>query len=711
MKYITEIKATDRIKNLREYYINNSPMSTNRDLVPWHCHRSLLLYVQGWDKVKYTTDTARIRRSFAEKYVLENIKPIIVPGELIAGQPDLRTFSPEEQALFQDILDKEKYIPLKRGRRDHMALDYQLLLDKGIDGIIDILDSKISEINLNDGTQVEKYEYYYCCKVELEGVKTLCLNYADEALRLANNSSGKEREDYLSLYEVLKQVPINPARSFREALQSVHMFTWSLYGLYSYGKPDTFLLPYYKNDIEKGVLTPEEAQELIDSFILQSIPNMSAWAAEGMMLGGRDKDGNKVENELTWHFLNSIDHTRLPDPNIGFCVTEETSPEILNYVVKLLKSGATQPSIWNCDEVTRSLLKNGFDSEAANMFTLSTCVEVTPIGCSGVSITSPYINILKVFLNSLEKCDDSTDFETIFSTFTKDFDAFVRECILQENLWQIERGRNSTDPMRTSLLIHDCLEKGISHDSGGAKYNVMEPTILGMQNTSESLNCIYRLVFLEKKLTLSQYKEALKNNYEGEYEQLRSYIINKVEHFGTRDEISDNIQKRVADMVMDTFADKTTARGAAIIPGAFSYREHEVQGRVTPASPDGRKNGMPLNDGSCPVQGYDNKGPTISLASTTSWEPSRFLGGISVNVQLGADVAEEKIISLIKGYIKSRGVQMQFNIVDRDTLLDAQKNPQNYRNLLVRIGGYSDFFVRLPKSLQDEVISRTHNNI
>ena len=710
MKNIANIKVTDRILNLREYYLNNSPMSVNRDLTPWHCHRTRLLYLEGYAKADwYKASTLRMRFSLAERYLLSNMKPVIIKGELITGQPDLHPFTEEEKAKFWEHERKSHMMPVKRGRDSHLAMDYELLLKEGIDGILKLLNKKIEELDLENGLNTEKYEYYTCCIEELEGLKTLAQNYADEALRLAQSSKGNEKEEYLALYETLKQVPIHPARSFREALQAVHTYTWSLFDIYSYGKVDYFLYPYYKHDIDNGVITKEQAQELVDSFILQSISNMSAWAAEGLMLGGRDKDGKPVENELTWHFLNAITHTRLPDPNIGFCVTDQTSEDIFNFAVKVIKSGNAQPSIWNSDAVTRSMIKNGYEAEHANMFTLSTCVEVTPIGCSGVSITSPYINLLKIFLQSFEKCDNNTSFEEIFETFKADFKIYAKKEMLNENLWQLERRRNGRDPMRASVLIHDCIEKGNSHDSGAAKYNFIEPNILGMQNTSESLNCIYRLVFKDKKLTLEDFKEALKENYEGKYEELRTFIINKIAHFGTSDGISNKIQKGVSNMVLETFSGMTTVRGAKVIPGAFSYRDHEMHGRNTSASPDGRKEGMPLNDGSCPVQGYDDKGPTLSLMSTASWEPSRFLGGTSVNVQLNEDTSEEKIAALIKGYLKTEGAQLQFNIVNVETLKDAQKNPEKHRDLLVRIGGYSDFFVKIPKGLQDEIISRTHN--
>lgn len=350
----------------------------------------------------------------------------------------------------------------------------------------------------------------------------------------------------------------------------------------------------------------------------------------------------------------------------------------------------------------------GFDEKAANMFTLSTCVETTPIGCSGISITSPYINLLKIFLEALNKCDDTYTFEQIFNTFRDEFNIFAKNVILEENLYQLERGRNSTDPMRISVLIHNCLERGKSNDCGGALYNELEPNVLGMQNVSESLNVIKRIVFDEKYITLSELKKALDVNFEG-YEELLLHIRNKVTHFGTGDKETNKIAKLTADMVLNTFAPMRTVRGAKIIPGAFSYREHEIQGRMTPASPDGRKSRAPLNDGSCPVQGYDNLGPTLSLISTASWEPSRFLGGTSVNVKINTGIAPAKIVSLIKGYLKTHGAQLQFNIVDTETLLKAQQNPEMYKDLLVRIGGYSDFFVTIPKELQDEIISRSQN--
>ena len=572
--------------------------------------------------------------------------------------------------------------------------------------MIELVNDEIQKIDLNDGLQAERYEFLLCSRLELEGLLKLSQAYAKRALEMAEQAEGEDKKDLLELYKVLEQVPAKPARTFREALQSIQMFTFNLYGLYSYGKPDLYLLPYYKKDIANGTLTPEKAQELIDCFYLLSIQNCPSWAAEGLMLGGRDADGNPIENELTWHFLNAIEHTRIPDPNIGFCVTDQTSDEILDYVSELITKGYAQPQIWNNDAVVESMVQNGFDRRDANLFTLSCCVEVTPIGCSGINVTSPMINVLKVFLEAFDKCTDEMTYDDVFKAFTTHFYNVVKERVLLENLYFLEQARNSTDPVRCSLLIHDCIERGLTHDSGGARYNQLEPDLFGVINVGECLNVIKRIVFEENRITIEELNKALKCNYEG-YEELLLYIRNKVPHFGTGDAQSNQIMKNVTDAILDAFSDKITVRGSTILPGNFSYLYHVREGEMTSASPDGRKAGMPLHDGCNPVQGYDTLGPTISLSSTVFWEPSRFLGGTAVNVKISKGVEKEKISSLIKGYIKTKGAQLQFSVISPEDLLNAQKNPELYKDLLVRIGGYSDFFVKLGKNQQDEVISRT----
>lgn len=704
----SDTTKTERITYLKDYYLNNSPLVLNRKLVPWKCHKSLYLYVEGWIK-NSDAPTVRLRRSMAEAYMLKNIKPVICEKELIVGQPDFSPFEPDEQIKFEEYKKIYKNaIPVIQGSADHTALDYEKLLKKGIEGTMEEIRSKLDAIDIYDGRQAEQYEFYQCCLIELDGVLTLAKNYKHYAEELANSSEGEEKKEYMELAEVLSRVPSKPARTFREALQSIHLFLYSLFGIYSAGRPDRYLYPYYQKDINEGIMTETRAQELIDCFYLQYMNNMSSWAAASFMIGGRDAKGAAVENRLTWHFLTAIEHTHLPDPNVGLCVTSETSKELLQYACEIIKAGHGQPQIWNNDGITKTMLERGFDNQAANQFTQATCVEIIPIGCSGISITSPYINILNIFLEAFNKCDNSMTFDEIYAFFEKELESQYKQIFLQENLFQLERKRNSTDPVRISAFINDCIERGLSNDGGGARYNDIQPNMLGMTNVTESFNVIKELVFNQKKLTVDEFKEILSSNYEGN-ESILAYIKNKVPHFGTDTKETNMLAKRVADTIINTLKKFTSFRGANFVPGAFSYRNHEYHGSYTQASPDGRRAGDVLADGSCPVQGYDNQGPTVSLNSTTSWQPLRFLGGTSVNVKLSPDVSTQQIAALIKGYISQNGMQLQFNVVDTNVLRDAQNNPDKYGDLLVRIGGYSDYFTKISKKLQDDVIARSQN--
>lgn len=701
-------EKTERITFLKNYYSNNSQMVLNRELTPWKCHKSLYLYTEGWVKNVYAI-TLRLRRSLAENYMLKNMKPVICNKELIVGQPDFSSFNSDELKKFDEYMGPTRNgMPTHRGRADHVALDYEKLLEKGIEGVIEEIQEKLDAIDIYDGNQMEHYEFYKCCLIELEGVLSLAENYKNYALELADNATGENKKEYLELADVLSQVPAKPARTFREALQSIHLFIYSLFGIYSIGRPDQYLYPFYERDIKSGIMTEVQAQELIDCFYLQYMNNMSAWAAASFMIGGRDRNGKVVENQLTWHFLTAIEHTHLPDPNVGLCITSETSDELLQYAAEIIKAGHGQPQIWNNDGITKMMIENGYGQKEANWFTQSTCVEITPIACSGISITSPYINMLNIFLSAFEKCDNDMVFEDIYALFEKEFENYCKSELPKENLFQLERKRNSTDPVRISAFINDCIERGLSSESGGARYNDIEPNMLGMTNVIESFNVINELVFNQKKITINEFKEILKSNYEG-FEDILFYIRNKIAHFGTDTKETNVIAKRVADTVINTLKKFTTFRGANFVPGAFSYRDHELNGATTGASPDGRKVGDILADGSSPVQGYDNKGPTLSLNSTTSWEPLRFLGGISVNVKLSESVTTDHIKALIKGYIKQNGIQLQFNVVDKAVLQEAQKNPDKYADLLVRIGGYSDYFTKIPKRLQDDIIARSQN--
>jgi formate C-acetyltransferase len=269
------------------------------------------------------------------------MEPIIVNGELIVGQPDFSPLTPDEEAAMYVPCD----MPGSPGRHDHMALDFEKLLRLGVNGLI----AEIEQKNAPDNV------FYSGALEELHALLRLANRYADTARAMG----------MADVADILSKVPANPASTFREALQSIHFYSFALWGLYQTGRPDRYLYPYYRRDIDAGVLTPEEAQELIDCFCLLYTTYITSCSSVGFMIGGVDPDGNPVENELTWHFLYSIGHTRTADPSIGLCVNEHTSPDLLHAAARLIAAGHTHPAFYGDRLIIDSLIAHGYDIRAA----------------------------------------------------------------------------------------------------------------------------------------------------------------------------------------------------------------------------------------------------------------------------------------------------------------------------------------------------------
>jgi formate C-acetyltransferase len=695
---------TERIDKLRETYMN-TPMVTKyaRDLYCYYIKvgANLFLYTEGW-KRGIDCVTLMQRHAFAESYVLKNTRPRIYKGELITGSLDLDVDEIYSKAQ-QEQLKKEYFelIPKKPSRESHMALDYEKLLEYGIDGIIKEIDGKLDSLDITDTESIEKIEFYTCLKEELEGVLKLEESYMHEALRLHGETGDN---DYLELARLLENVPKKPASTFKEALQSVHFFTFNLCGLYSMGKVDDYLYPYYKRDIESGILTDDLAQELIDCFCLLFIPNVMQWTSAGFMLGGTDKNGDHIENPLTKMFLTAIEHTSIPDPNVGLCINESTGDDILKYASYLIGEGYTNPAVWNDRKVISCLTNNGVLQEHAYCYTNSTCVELTPIGCSGISVTSPYVNLLQVFLDAFYKANENVTYPELLSLFENELYQFLKKAVYNENLGLLENRRNAhTNPIRSSALVKGCIESGRSIAQGGALYYGLMADFLGFSNVVESFNVLNQLVFTDKAISFADIRNAVKDNFENT--DILEKIEEKVGHFGNDEESSNSIAKEVSDIVFKVAAKFKCINASTLKVGAFSYNNHIPYGNETGASPDGRRNGEPLNNGSNPARQYDINGPTAMLNSLNSLTPNRFMGGFTVNVNLPKTV-KDSIYYLLKSFICLDIPQLQFNVLDKSELLKAQTDPEKYKNLIVRVGGYSDYFINLTPELQHEVISR-----
>ncbi len=671
---------TPRVAELREKYMK-CPMMTKK-LSYSKSARQWLDMKRGWTKYASEPDLY-LRRALAEAYVTESMKPVIIEGELIVGQPDFTPLDESEQVEYGEKWD----FPGTPGRTDHMSLDFEKLLRIGVDGLIAEIEAK---------PNYAENHFYVGALAELRALLKLAEKYVAKARELGMND----------VADVLERVPAKPATTFREALQSIHFYSFGLWGLYQAGRPDRYLIDYYRRDLERGILTPESAQELIDCFCLMYTTYILSSSSVGFMIGGRDRDGNPVENELTWLFLNSIPHTRTADPSIGLCVTDETSPELLLKASEIISEGCTHPAFYGDRMISESLRKNGATEGDSHDYVHCCCVEITVGSKSSVWTVSPYYNCLAMLLEVLKSHEDAENLDEIIAHFAE----LLREKVLagaeQENRWQAHRATYGGEPLRVSCLVDDCISRGKCINEGGAVYNEIQPNFLGIFNVVDSLAAIQTLVFEDKSLTLHELNEILDANFVG-HEALRDRINSRIVHFGNNEEFTNELARRITGIIAKACEGFTTFRGDKLVPAAFSYNEHVKHGSRTPASPDGRLAGEALCDGTNPVQGHDFDGPTSMLLSTLSWEQSPFLGGIAVNLELTESQARPEVVkSLVETYIKGGGMEIQINVVDRATLEDAKKNPEKHSNLLVRVGGYSDYFTSVSPALQDEIIKR-----
>jgi len=280
--------------------------------------------------------------------------------------------------------------------------------------------------------------------------------------------------------------------------------------------------------------------------------------------------------------------------------------------------------------------------------------------------------------------------------------------IYTQNIWQLERSRNGSDNLLSSCLVNDCLKSGKSIDEGGANYNYIMPVFIGMANLADSMIAIKKLVYDEKELAIAEFHKICMHDFESN-QALRSRIVNKLPHFGNNEPETDMLMLEISQMMIRACEGLVTFHGARVVPGAYSYLEHVTEGKKTPATPDGRRAYTSLAAASSPVQGRDVSGPTASIMSSTYWNQLPFIGGIAINFKFQPMGASTRKImkAVIKTFVARGGLQLQVNCVAQETLVDAQKNPEDHRDLLVRIAGYSDYFTALSPEMQNEIMART----
>jgi formate C-acetyltransferase len=640
-------------------------------------------------------------------------------GERIVGKPVFRDLTTEErQELEQARKTLPAMPPYPGGDAGHFHPDYVKLFSTGICGIIEEIRSRQSQLGLTD----EQSAFYEACRIAMTGMSGFARRVAAACETMAGIQKANPRP-WRKLAAICRRVSTEPPTTFHEAVQLMFLALIALWFgddhyLTTPGRMDQTLWPFYEADIASGRITRREAFEVICCLYVQLNRILWPGSAVSVMVGGRDGQGRDVTNELTYLCLAARLATRLIYPTVGVACHRGTPDELMDFCTRMVATGVGDPAFFNDEEISLGLRENGVSEADSFNYMNSTCVEVKVVGASNMWVTQPYINLPKGALNVLQRIagGESPEPETFdgFQDLVRaDLAGTIRSAAQTlDRVWK-ERGRTVCYPL-ASCLISDCLERGLDFDRGGARYNWVENSFVGLANLVDGLLAIQHLVFQHKLLSLKDLQQVLQADFAG-HEDLRRRILNTLPKYGNDNEEADALAKDWADFLIAS-TESNTVGLHHYVPGFFCWIMHERLGSETGATPDGRRAGMPLADGAGAAQGRERSGPTASVLSTTKWSHRRVLGGLVHNAKFSkslfkTDADRKALRNVIETYLKRGGFEMQINVVGKETLLDARAHPERYPDLLVRVAGYSDYFVHLNDKMQQEIIDRTEHAV
>ncbi len=588
---------------------------------------------------------------------------------------------------------------------------------------------------------------------ELEAMSISCdaaILFAERHAKLAEEMVAKEvdserKAELLRIADVCRRVPAHAPRDLWEAIQMywfVHLGTVTeLNGWDSMnpGHIDQHLYPFYRKGIEDGTLTRDKAKELISCLWIKfnnqpAPPKVGVTALESgtyndftnINIGGIDRYGNSAVNEVSYLILEVQEELHELQPGLSIHIAPCTPNDFLIAGIKVIREGNGYPSIFNPEAYVKELTRQGKSLEDAREGGCSGCIEVGAFGKEAYLLTG-YLNtpkILEITLNNgtdpetgkrlgLETGDPRNfkTYEELYEAWCKQMNYFVNLKLSVNNY--IERMFSLYAPAPfLSLFIDDCIENGMDYYSGGARYNTTYIQCTGLGTITDCLATLKKHVFEEHKYTMNKILKACADNFEGE-EKMRQYIRNRTPFFGNDDEYADTIAVKVYDDLVATIEGRPNTRGGKTYLNMLSTTCHNYFGSVCGATPNGRLAHFAISDGTSPSHGSDSRGPTAVVKSLGKLDQSKS-GGTLLNIRFTPALLKReedlmKLASLIRTYFKFGGHHIQFNIVDTETLRDAQKHPDEYKDLLVRVAGYSDYFNDMTAQLQNEIIARTQN--
>ena len=629
----------------------------------------------------------------------------------------------------------------------HTAMDGKMYHE----GLLDVkarIEKKIASLDyIYDPEATDKQQELEAMAISCDAAILFAERHAELAEQMAAKEQNPQRKAELEkIADVCHWVPAHAPRDLWEAIQMywfVHLGTVTeLNGWDSMnpGHIDQHLFPFYQKGIADGTLTRDKAKELISCLWIKfnnqpAPPKVGVTALESgtyndftnINIGGVDRNGNSATNEISYMILEIQEELHELQPGLSIHIAENTPDEFLLAGIKVIRQGHGYPSIFNPDTYVKEMVRAGKSLEDAREGGCSGCIEVGAFGKEAYLLTG-YLNtpkILEITLNNgidpetgkklgLETGDPRT-----FKTFEELYEAWHKQMVYFVNLKlsvnnYIERMFSLYAPATfLSLYIDDCIEKGKDYSSGGARYNTTYIQCTGLGTITDCFTTLKKHVFEEGKYTMDEILKAVAKNWEGE-EKMRQYIRNHTPFFGNDDEYADTIAVRVYDDLVKAIEGRPNTRGGKTELNMLSTTCHNYFGSVCGATPNGRMAHFAISDGTSPAHGSDSHGPTAVIKSLGKLDQTKS-GGTLLNVRfvpalLKREEDQKKLASLIRTYFKFGGHHIQFNIVDTATLYDAQKHPDEYKDLLVRVAGYSDYFNDMTEQLQNEIIARTEND-
>jgi formate C-acetyltransferase len=634
----------------------------------------------------------------------------------------------EQRAPGHTVLDNKIY---KKG-----MLDFKADIEKAIAGLDFIKDPEAWD----------KREELRAMAVSAEALIAFGKRHAEKAKELAAKEKNPDRRKELKrIAEVCDWVPAHAPRDFWEALQMywfVHLgviIEYNTWDSFNPGRLDQHLYPFYKRGLEDCTLTREKATELLQAFWVKfnnqpAPPKVGVTAEESgtytdfalINIGGLKEDGSDGVNELSYLILDVIEEMRILQPSSMVQISAKGPDSFLHRALRIVKTGFGQPSIFNTDAIIKEMIRVGKSVADARNGGASGCVETGAFGKENYTLTG-YFNMPKVFEITLHNGVDPrtgrkigletgdprtfTTYEELFEAFKKQLRHFIDIKIAGNSI--IERHFASYLPAPfLSILIDDCIAKGKDYHAGGARYNSSYIQGVGTGTITDILSSIKYNVYDNKHLTISELIEALDKNFDGR-EKLRQRFLNKTPKFGNDDDYADSLMREVFEAYWSNIDGRPNAKGGTYRINMLPTTVHVYFGKVTGATADGRKANEPLSEGVSPVQGADRKGPTAVIKSVGKMDHIR-TGGTLLNQKftpqlLADDDGIAKLGHLVRSYFRLDGHHIQFNCVTAESLREAQKHPEKYRDLIVRVAGYSDYFVDCGVELQNEIIRRTEH--